>query len=410
MWEGLKEYAITGHNTGPVPVRVRRGPHAPPEPDEGQHGATRARLVIDPERGPWVTKMFEWRTDEKLSFLSIAHGSATGRAAPCPAPRGHRHRQHHPRQPQVHRADRHGGTRNTGRQTPASAKSKHPARALDLGRRRQRAPRTRRHGASGKPPRPSAASAPSPRPPPPATRGPTTRYAPGSAAPSASAACPSSPPAPATEDLRLLRLPPQPRRPPPPAKQPRPRPRRRHETTTSTPPSTRIITTLLYPPTCADMLRRSSCPRPGLTTTTSATTARAQELQRQINQNETAQARAHHPAGTDSASDATPSPPTPMRQRITDQFTVPLRAKPSLPPRPNSTRSRGSRAPAEDDPSLLDELPYARLPASVDAPEHIKAKIYAAFDIQVLYRAPIKNRPPSGQPSPSDHPRHHHPP
>jgi hypothetical protein len=44
--------------------------------------------------------------------------------------------------------------------------------------------------------------------------------------------------------------------------------------------------------------------------------------------------------------------------------------------------------PAQDDPALLDELPDAA--AFNDAPEDIKAKFYAAFDIQVLYRAPIK--------------------
>ena len=43
----------------------------------------------------------------------------------------------------------------------------------------------------------------------------------------------------------------------------------------------------------------------------------------------------------------------------------------------------------EDDPAALDELPYAAA-AFNDAPEHVKARIYAAFDIQVLYRAPIK--------------------
>ncbi len=49
MWEGLKEYAISG-TTPAVPLRLPRGPHPPPQPDEGQHGATRARLIKDPER------------------------------------------------------------------------------------------------------------------------------------------------------------------------------------------------------------------------------------------------------------------------------------------------------------------------------------------------------------------------
>jgi hypothetical protein len=67
-----------------------------------------------------------------------------------------------------------------------------------------------------------------------------------------------------------------------------------------------------------------------------------------------------------------------------------------VPARPQSQTGDPVRAdqieaaqPAEDDPALLDELPYAA-DAFTSAPEPIKAKIYAAFDIQVLYRAPIK--------------------
>jgi hypothetical protein len=35
-------------------------------------GATRARLVPDPERGPWVTRIFEWRVYQRLSAVTIA--------------------------------------------------------------------------------------------------------------------------------------------------------------------------------------------------------------------------------------------------------------------------------------------------------------------------------------------------
>jgi hypothetical protein len=72
-----------------------------------------------------------------------------------------------------------------------------------------------------------------------------------------------------------------------------------------------------------------------------------------------------------------------MRQRITGQFTD----------RYNQARDLQAQLddipaaqPPADDPSLLDELPYAAA-ALADAPEHIKAKLYAAFGIQVLYRA-----------------------
>jgi hypothetical protein len=58
--------------------------------------------------------------------------------------------------------------------------------------------------------------------------------------------------------------------------------------------------------------------------------------------------------------------------------------------------------PAEQDLGLIDELPYAAA-ALRNAPDNVKAMLYAAFDIQVLFRAP-RNRPPSGQPSPAPHP------
>jgi hypothetical protein len=47
-------------------------------------GATRARLIIDPERGPWVTKMFQWRVYEELDCNGIAR-RLTDASAPSPA-------------------------------------------------------------------------------------------------------------------------------------------------------------------------------------------------------------------------------------------------------------------------------------------------------------------------------------
>jgi DNA invertase Pin-like site-specific DNA recombinase len=82
MWEGLKQYAIAGYNTGYCPYGYAedRTPH--PNPMKASMGATRARLIADPERGPWVTKMFAWRVDEKLDCNGIArrlteHGAPT---------------------------------------------------------------------------------------------------------------------------------------------------------------------------------------------------------------------------------------------------------------------------------------------------------------------------------------------
>jgi len=112
--------------------------------------------------------------------------------------------------------------------------------------------------------------------------------------------------------------------------------------------------------------------------------ARAQELRRQISQNETAQ----HGLITQLerlGSDTTPAADA-MRQRITDQFTARYDEAKTLQAELDQIQAA---QPAEDDPTLLDELPSAAA-AFGDAPEDIKARIYAAFDIQVLYRAPIK--------------------
>ena len=82
MWEGLKQYAISGHNTGRCPYGYAedRTPH--PNPMKQSMGATRARLVIDPERGQWVTRMFEWRVYEQMDCNGIAR-RLTEAAAPA---------------------------------------------------------------------------------------------------------------------------------------------------------------------------------------------------------------------------------------------------------------------------------------------------------------------------------------
>jgi hypothetical protein len=75
-----------------------------------------------------------------------------------------------------------------------------------------------------------------------------------------------------------------------------------------------------------------------------------------------------------------------MRQRITGQFTARYDEAKTLQAELDQIEAA---QPAQDDPALPDELPYAAA-AFTTAPENVKAKIYAAFDIQVLYRAPIK--------------------
>jgi site-specific DNA recombinase len=72
MWEGLKQYAISGHNTGPCPYGYAedRTPH--PNPMKASMGATRARLIRHPDQAGWVSKMYEWRAYEHLSVAGIA--------------------------------------------------------------------------------------------------------------------------------------------------------------------------------------------------------------------------------------------------------------------------------------------------------------------------------------------------
>jgi hypothetical protein len=83
MWEGLRQYVIGGWNTGPCPYGYAedRTPH--PNPIKANMGATRARLIPDTETGPWVTRIYEWRVYEKLSYRTIA-ARLTAAAAPSP--------------------------------------------------------------------------------------------------------------------------------------------------------------------------------------------------------------------------------------------------------------------------------------------------------------------------------------
>jgi site-specific DNA recombinase len=83
LWEGLKQYAAAGYNTGPCPYGYAEERTAHPNPMKRNMGATRARLVPDPQRGPWVTRMFEWRVYEKLDCNGIAR-RLTSMGAPPP--------------------------------------------------------------------------------------------------------------------------------------------------------------------------------------------------------------------------------------------------------------------------------------------------------------------------------------
>jgi hypothetical protein len=72
MWEGLRQYVIGGWNTGKAPYGYTPERSTHPNPIKASMGATRARLVPDPERSRWVTRIYQWRVEEKLSRIAIA--------------------------------------------------------------------------------------------------------------------------------------------------------------------------------------------------------------------------------------------------------------------------------------------------------------------------------------------------
>jgi hypothetical protein len=105
-----------------------------------------------------------------------------------------------------------------------------------------------------------------------------------------------------------------------------------------------------------------------------------------------------------------------MRQRITDQFTDRYNQAKTL---QAELDELAAAQPPEDDPSLIDELPYAAA-AFATAPDPIKAKLYAAFNVQVLYRqekrqatiwatittaTPASSKPSPPTPAPTTTPR-----
>jgi hypothetical protein len=124
---------------------------------------------------------------------------------------------------------------------------------------------------------------------------------------------------------------------------------------------------------------------------------RAEQLRRQVAQNETAQ----HGLITQLerlGNDTSPAADV-MRQRITDQFTERYNQARQLQAELDAIEAA---QPPNQDITLLDELPYLA-ESFADAPDNIKAKLYAAFDVQVLH-APTRTRPPSGPPSPRPRP------
>jgi site-specific DNA recombinase len=386
MWEGLKQYAISGHNTGPAPYGYLEDRSAHPNPMKAQMGATRARLVPDPERGPWVTRIYQWRVHEKLSLSGIAQRlqrqgapSRDGKPWTIGGVNSILANPKYTGRIVIGRTRNAGDGKNPGQRkvkavprehwTWAADGNEHPAlvpmelweAAQVIGRQRGNVADHQDQGRNGRPDYPLRARircaqcqrrmAAKVNP----GRGPGKEYY--------YYTCPHNPANPRDQ----LKHPGHVRA--------AIRERVIHGAVNQ------IITQLLsadradmlaaiLPATANDHDQRNR--------------KRAEELQRQINQNETAQ----HGLITQLerlGNDTTPAADA-MRQRITDQFTIRYDEAKTLQAELDQIQAA---QPAEDDPALLDELPYAAA-AFDDAPEDIKARIYAAFDIQVLYRAPIK--------------------
>ncbi len=349
-------------------------------------GATRARLVPDPERGPWVTRIFEWRVHQKLSLAGIAQrlqrqGAPTRDGKPWTIG-GVNSILANPKYTGrivIGRTRNAGDGKNPGQRKVKAVPREHWTWAADgnqhpelvtmelweaaqaVGRQRGNVQDHQDQGKNGRPDYPLRARIRCAQ---------CQRRMAGKANPGRTPG----------KEYYYYTCPHNPANPRDQLKHPNHVRAAIRERVIHTSVN-QIITTLLsadradmlaaiLPATANDHDQRNN--------------ARAQELQRQINQNETAQ----HGLITQLerlGSDATPAADA-MRQRITDQFTARYDEAKTLQAELDQIEAS---APAEDDPSLLDELPYAAA-AFGDAPEHIKAKIYAAFDIQVLYRAPIK--------------------
>jgi site-specific DNA recombinase len=84
-WKGLREHALAGYNIGPVPYgyAASRTPH--PVPAKAAAGATKTRLVIDPDRALAVAQIFAWRTQDKIGRKTIAARLAADPTVPRPA-------------------------------------------------------------------------------------------------------------------------------------------------------------------------------------------------------------------------------------------------------------------------------------------------------------------------------------
>ena len=86
-WEGLRQHTLSGWNIGPAPYGYTPERVTHPVPIKAAQGRTKTRLVLDPQRGPVVARMFTWRADEHLGLPAITARLNAGHAA-YPPPDG----------------------------------------------------------------------------------------------------------------------------------------------------------------------------------------------------------------------------------------------------------------------------------------------------------------------------------
>jgi site-specific DNA recombinase len=86
-WAGLREHSLAGWNIGTPPYGylAEKVPH--PVPAKRAEGRTKTRLALDPLRAAVVTKIFAWRTGDRLGIPTITARLNTNHGA-YPPPKG----------------------------------------------------------------------------------------------------------------------------------------------------------------------------------------------------------------------------------------------------------------------------------------------------------------------------------
>jgi hypothetical protein len=87
VWEGLKEHNYDGWNIGTIPYGYLPEKHTHPNPMKAAQGRAKTRLIEDPQRGPIVGLIYQWRVTGRLGVPTIrARLNADPTAYPPPNP------------------------------------------------------------------------------------------------------------------------------------------------------------------------------------------------------------------------------------------------------------------------------------------------------------------------------------